>query len=149
MTVYKAQATYIAFFTQLMEWPDDNNNSFLIGVAGNDELVKKIDLLLAGSKVKDKLILVKKVNNTADFEKCKILFVSFDKNDILADIIKISAKYSILVVTERAGSLEKGAMINFVMLLNILKYEMNEEAILNARIKLNPAIIKMAYKPKR
>ena len=148
MPVTKAQATYIAYYTQYVQWPDgDLSDGFTIGIAGSDELQKELEVLLNGRKINDRLILIKKVTVVGEIEKCNILFVSFDKNNILADAIKLSAKNNILLITERAGAIERGALINFVVINNLLKYQLNEAIVAKTKLNVNPILYKMAVMP--
>ncbi len=115
-SIYKA--LFIYNFATLVDWPSEyRKGDFVIGVYGEgntvyNELQKKYN----GKAIGSQEIIVKKFNSISEIKMVPhILYLTEEKSD---NITKLSSKYkgkSSLLITEKPGLLNKGAVINFVI----------------------------------
>jgi len=122
-TIPKAQAMFIYNFSRLVEWPGASSGDFIIGVMGHDGVAGELANYTAGKKAGSQSIKVVEFNNPSDISKCNILFVGFGKTGKMGEIIAKVSSNGTLIISERKGSCEEGAAINFVVEQNSLKFE--------------------------
>jgi hypothetical protein len=138
---------FIYNFTRLIEFPSQcKTGDYIIGVLGSDVSFNEIKNFSQGKTVGTQTITVKKFNSIDDVTNCHILFVSFSKTKELAIIISKIEKYNTLLITEKNGATSNGSIINFVILDDKLKFEVNPDNALKFQIKLSTKLTEMAYK---
>jgi hypothetical protein len=121
------QANYLYNIAKLVEWKDASmrNGNFIIGVIGSANLYQELIKQYSTRTIGKQPIEVRKLPRTADVERCHLLFVGQSDLSLLPDIYKNLAKSPTLVVTEYEGALDDGAVVNFVRVNNLLKYELS------------------------
>ena len=121
------QANYVYNIAKLVEWKEGEmrNGNFIIGVIGGNNLYQELIKQYSTRTIGKQPIEVRKLPNSPYIERCHILFVSRDNLALLSDIYKRLANKPTMVVTEYAGALDDGAVINFVKVDNLLKYELS------------------------
>ena len=147
--VSKAEALFIYNFTRYVEWPAQaNNSSFVIYVYGSAQVFSELKEYTADKMVGTQPITLKKISSIDEIDNCNLIFVAFSKTkDIKAIKSKLNNNKT-LIITERAGALEEGSIINFVFNEDKLGYEINPTNASNAGLKLNSVIINYAKKNK-
>jgi hypothetical protein len=121
------QANYLYNIAKLVEWRDTDMRSgnFIIGVIGGPNLYQELIKQYSTRTIGKQPIEVRKLPRSADVERCHILFVASTELSILPAIYKGMKDQPTMVVTEYGGALEDGAVVNFVKVDNLLKYELN------------------------
>ncbi|MEZ4757634.1 MAG: YfiR family protein [Flavobacteriales bacterium] len=121
------QANYMYNIAKLVEWKDPamRNGNFIIGVIGSANLYQELIKQYSTRTIGKQPIEVRKLPRTADVERCHLLFVGQSDVALLPEIYRNLAKSPTLVVTEYDGALDDGAVVNFVRVNNLLKYELS------------------------
>lgn len=121
------QANYLYNIAKLVEWKDAEmrNGNFIIGVIGGTNLYQELIKQYSTRTIGKQPIEVRKLPRTSEVERCHILFVGRNDLALLPDIYKRMQGKPTMVVTEYAGALEDGAVVNFVRVDNLLKYELS------------------------
>lgn len=121
------QANYLYNIAKLVEWKDAEmrNGNFVIGILGSANLYQELIKQYSTRTIGKQPIEVRKLPQSADVERCHMLFVGRSELTLLPEIYKRMIGKPTLVVTEYTGALEDGAVVNFVKVNNLLKYEMN------------------------
>lgn len=121
------QANYLYNIAKLVEWKDPGMRSgnFVIGVLGSANLYQELIKQYSTRSIGSQSIEVRKLPRTAQVERCHILFVGRTELALLPDIYKNMKGQPTMVVTEYGGALDDGAVVNFVEVENLLKYEIN------------------------
>lgn len=121
------QANYLYNIAKLVEWKDTSMRSgnFVIGVLGNVNLYQELIKQYSTRSIGSQSIEVRKLPRSAQVERCHILFVGRTELALLPDIYKNMKTQPTMVVTEYSGALDDGAVVNFVEVDNLLKYELN------------------------
>jgi hypothetical protein len=121
------QANYLYNIAKLVEWKDPamRNGNFVIGVLGGANLYQELIKQYSTRTIGKQPIEVRKLPRTADLEKCHMLFIGRTEMALAPEIFKRMKEQPTLVITEYDGGLEDGAVVNFVKVDNLLKYELS------------------------
>ena len=143
----KAQAMFIYNFSRLIEWPVSyKTGSFVIGILGVGEIITELEAYTAGKKVGTQEIVVKQYKEPGEVDKCHILFVTFAKTKIMADLLNSLGNKSTLIITEKNGAVNEGSAINFLVVGDKLKFEISEGNATKYGIKYSAKLTEMAFK---
>lgn len=121
------QANYIYNIAKLVEWKDDamRQGNFIIGVLGGANLYQELIKQYSTRTIGKQPIEVRKLPRSPEVERCHILFVGKSELALLPEIYKRNQGKPTMLVTEYAGALDDGAVVNFVKVDNLLKYELS------------------------
>lgn len=139
----QAQAIFIYNFTRLIEWPNKDGD-FVIANIGSNELHADLEKFTTGKRVGAQRIVVKKYKDVSEIEKCNIIIVGSSKTSRLQEIIEKIGRNHTLIVTEKAGSLDLGSAINFVMNNDKLKFELRSANTSKHGLKISSQLESMA-----
>lgn len=129
-TGYAVQANIIYHFTKYINWPDDKKSGdFIIGIVGDTPMYDELKSFMANKMVRGRKIVVKKVSASSASFNCHILFISEDGSRSLKKIAAGTVGEPMLLVTEDEGLARKGSCINFVLVDEHLKLEINKNNI--------------------
>jgi hypothetical protein len=145
--IARAQALFIYNFSRLIEWPANyKTGPFVIGVVGSSPILSQLQAFTTGKQVGSQPISIKNFNSPAEISTCHILFIPFSETKNLAAIMPHLSGKSTLIITEKNGSIELGAGINFVVVGDKLKFELSPANVSSKDIKLSSKLNEMAYK---
>jgi hypothetical protein len=127
---YAIQANIIYRFTKYIDWPESRKTGdFIIGIVGDSPLTEQLKSFIANKTAGNRKIVIKKFSSSAETYNCHILFISEDESDNLKKIAARTSGSPILLVTESEGLALKGACINFIIVSDHLKLEINKNNI--------------------
>lgn len=121
------QANYLYNIAKLVEWKDPamRSGNFIIGVIGSSNLYQELIKQYSTRTIGKQPIEVRKLPRSVDVERCHLLFVGRSEISILPELYKRMEKSPTILVTEYAGAMDDGAVVNFVKVDNLLKYELS------------------------
>lgn len=129
-TDYAVHANIIYHFTKYINWPEDKKSGdFIIGIMGESQLFEKLKAFIANKTVGGQKIVIRKYASNAQSFNCHILFIGDEESGSLKKIATATAAGSTLIVTETEGLARKGSCINFVIVDERLKLEINKKNI--------------------
>jgi hypothetical protein len=141
----RAQAIFIYNFSRLVEWPVAyKSGPFIIGVFGNSTVANELETYASGKKVGIQDILIKQYRSAEEISTCHILFIPFAKTKQLPDILKAVQDKNTLLITEKNGALDEGSAINFVLLADRIKFEVQADNITKYGLKYSSKLQEMA-----
>ncbi|PCJ26183.1 MAG: hypothetical protein COA97_06455 [Flavobacteriales bacterium] len=142
----KMKAIFIMNFTKLIEWPKSyREGNFVVGVVGESPLYIELTKMSKTKRVANQSLQIKKFRSTKDIVKCHILYVSLDKSDDMALVLKKVKSNSTLIITERKGLMDKGAGINFIIKNNRQKFELNKKNVEKYKLKVSSNLEALAF----
>ena len=126
----KYQSIFIYNFSKYIKWPDSyNQGKFVIGVLGDAELLKDLQAMTSAKKQTNGLVMeVQHFKTVESITDCNLLFVS---NKFCNQINQVQAAISgkpMLIITDKKGMAQNGAVINFVEDAGKIKFELNQSA---------------------
>lgn len=136
----KIKALYMSNFTKYIEWPaGDLNGDFVICVVNQNEVLNQLKTFTTNKSVGTHPISVVGVKSVDEVSKCNIVYLSFSesKAEKLESLLGKLNGTSTLVLTDRPGSLKNGSCINFLLVDDKLKFEINEMAINERKLQIS------------
>ena len=120
-------ANIIYHFTKYIDWPDQmKSGDFVIGVIGESPLYDELKKVTNNKTVGNQKIVIRQCSADAGSYHCHILFIAEDENRHLKKIVAQTTGSPVLLVTETEGDARKGACINFVVVDERLRLEINK-----------------------
>jgi len=127
---YAVHANIIYRFTKYINWPDDRKTGdFVIGVVGDSPLYDELKIFTSNKTAAGKPFLIKKFPANAAAYNAHILYVGDDESGSVKRIAAVTAGTPTLLVTETEGLSHKGSCINFIIVDDHLKLEINKTNI--------------------
>jgi hypothetical protein len=144
---YEVKAAFLYNFAKFVEWPagsfKDAQAPLLIGILGKDPFGEAFDAL-KDKTIEGRRLLIKRFVKAEDLEKCHILFISAaEKNDV-SRVLKITTAWNVLTVGDTKGLAESGVVINFILIKNKIRFEINVDAARRAGLKISSQLLKLA-----
>jgi hypothetical protein len=130
----------------MIDWPEDDSKSFIIGVYGNSTVYKELTKKYASKSIGNQLIEIKKLSDTPSVGKIHLLYITKDRDGDLPEIIKNINKDPVLVITESPGALSQGSIINFIIIDGGLKFELNTDKANDHSLIIGSRLKDLAYK---
>lgn len=146
----KIKAIYIYNFTKYIEWPPEyKEGSFVIGVYGtNIPLLNELNKMATSKMVGSQKLEIRNLTSADNASQCHIIYILTDNSAQLPDVInKIKGK-STLIVTDKAGMAKLGAGINFSVVENKQKIELNKSNIEKYKLKVASTLVEMSVQVK-
>jgi hypothetical protein len=143
---YKMHCLYIYKFSQLITWPEANNNQeFTIGFVGISPLIPELEQYTSvknkSSAKKYKLV---RFANVQAITTCNILYLAKDQLGNFDAIIKKTSGRQILVISEVAGLIKKGSCVNLISEEgSSIKIQINKAAIEAQKLKYSAEFLKL------
>jgi hypothetical protein len=145
MGIPKAQAMFIFNFSRLTEWPASyRTGPFIIGVIGTSPVADELEIYTKGKKVGIQDIQINRFKTVQEINNCHIVFIPFARSKQMGEIVATLEGKSTLIITEKGGSLNDGAAINFIILEDKLKFELKAENASKFGIKVSSKLEEMA-----
>jgi len=152
---FEIKAAYLYNFGLYVKWPKGavpgNDPKFIIGVLGKDRASASLDKVAETKKVDDKKVVIQRFKSMEDYKPCHILFISGaaagekdeKAEERLAAALKQIKGKPVLIVTENEGLALKGAVINFFVDDNRVKFEINPEAAKGQGLEVSSKLLQL------
>ena len=141
------KASYIYNFAKMIDWPEaEKSGNFIIGVYGSSGVYKELIKKYASKNIGNQQIEVKKLSDTPTVGKIHLLYITKDKEQDISALLKSIKKKPVLVITENPGSLEKGSIINFIIVDSSLNFELNVDQANKHDLIVGSRLKDLAYK---
>ena len=137
---YALKAAFLYRFIDYVNWKDySRTQTFKIAILEESPITAS---LLAVPKTKK--IEIKEYKDLEEISFCNILFVPYNCTIPIETILSKFSDKPVLIVTERNGYGKKGAQMNFVIVENKLKFEVNLKAINKSGIGISSFLLQHA-----
>jgi hypothetical protein len=137
---YSLKADFLYRFVDYVYWKEySKKQTFKIAILEESPITTSLL-----NVTKNKKIEVKEYKNLNDLRFCNILFVPYNCTIPIETILAKFSGKPILIVTEQNGYGKKGAHMNFIMVENKLKFEVNLKAINKAGIGISSFLLQHA-----
>lgn len=145
---YLIKAGFIFNFANLMQWPGNAfskpDSPIVIGILGADTFGGTLDEVLSGKKVNGRSFVVKHLKWGMDLKDCNIVFVSSSESAHLEEIFRLLKGLPILTIGETASFARRGGIINFILVDDKVRFEVNVEAAKQADISISSRLLALA-----
>ena len=144
---YQVKAAFLCNFIKFVDWPgevlSDTDNTIIIGVLGESPINAALESI-EGKKISGYKLDIKHFKKAPDLEFCHILFVSSSAKGGIEEVLKMLKGSSTLTVSEVAGFTRLGGMINFIIIDNTVRFEINVKRAEKADLKISSKLLRLA-----
>jgi hypothetical protein len=136
-------------FAKYIQWPSTyKDGPFIIGVYGESNVKKELDKMAKMKTINSRPLQVVQYKDIEEIEKCHILYIPKKYSNEFETINNKLKSQSTVVITEKEGLLDKGAGINFVVIDNRQKFEINKSLLKKKKLKVSNDLDALAVRVK-
>lgn len=139
------RAVVLERISQFISYDDYTTKAFIICVYKDKDLAKVFKSLYDGRKYKNRKIKVVQVDSVDDIKACDILYAHDLDKFTVKKIVAIVLNKTLLV-TQDEDAINYGFMIAMYFENKKIKFAINHGAIINADLKVNYRLLKVATK---
>jgi hypothetical protein len=144
---YHIKAAFLLNFAKFMEWPSqvfpDTSSSLTLYILGKDpfdEALKTIEDKI----VKKRKLVIKRTLSVEDIKECHILFICTSEKKKLSEIFTKIKDKPILTVAETNNFCQSGGIVNFIVVKNKIRFEINVDAAKRTGLKISSKLLKLS-----
>ena len=145
---HEVKAAFLYNFTKFVEWPQgafpDDGAPVGVGVFGPDPFGPTLDEIVAGKRVGNRPLVIKRLDSSDGLAACHMLFVSSAKAAEFVRLLPSLAHRPILTVGETDGFCETGGVVEFVMRQRKVRFRINVTAAERAGLKISSRLLDLA-----
>lgn len=145
---YRIKAAYLFNFAKFVSWPSQTfaqtNSPIVIGILGKDPFGAELDQTVAGKKIEQHPLQVKRLNDSDPLSGCQILFIADSEHRRVAQLLENARRLPILTVGEMDDFTEAGGMIRFLKHDNTIRFEIDLAPVQRAGLKISSKVLQVA-----
>ena len=144
---YQVKAAYILNFARFVEWPAEalpSSAPMTIAVVGKDPFNGYLEQVLRGKLVNGHPIHLRYVRWNDVLTTYHIVFVSASEEAHLPDILRTIGRESVLTVSDIDRFSLRGGVIEFSMVGNRVRFDINRGPALAARLSISSRLLGVA-----
>ena len=150
---YQTKAAFLFNFAKFVEWPNHKftqaDSPLIIGVVGSDPFGGLLEEAAQDQRIDQRIIVVRHVDSREELRKCHIIFISRSETARFSSILSDVHSDCVLTVGESDKFINKGGMINFIMVGNMVRFEINDGAARHAGLKISSKLQQIALPASR
>lgn len=146
---YDLKALFIERFTRFVEWPaessiTDTTKPFVVGVIGKNPFGTGIEKIYSALRIQNKKITIRYISRLQEIDQCYLLFISDETHQNLSQILNYTKDKPILTISDTEGYAQKGVYINFYIEKGKLRFEINQSAVKQSKLKVSYMLMQHA-----
>jgi hypothetical protein len=139
------QAVYLYNFAKFVRWPAKGPGPTLdICVAGQKVYLETLSRVVTGEHIDERPVAVRAIQLPEDETGCDILFIDASAKGHLDSLLTAAAGKSVLTVSDIPDFLDRGGMIQFILLDNRVRFSVDLRPIARSEITLSSELLKVA-----
>jgi len=143
----RVKAAFLFRFTEFVNWPESAfarpDSSFTIAVAGRGGFADELRQVTGGRSVVGRPVEVRRVSEGENMPAAHILLVPDAEKQRLREWVRIAPRNA-LIVTESAGALTHGSVINFVIVEGRVRFEISLQAAEKRGLRMSSRLLALA-----
>ena len=145
---YQTKARFLFNFAKFVDWPAHKftqpDSPLIIGIVGTDPFGGLLEETAQDTMVNDRAVTVRHLASMEELRKCHIIFVCRSETSRLGPILAEVRGDNVLTVGETDKFTSRGGMINFVMVNNAVRFQINDAAARHAGLKISSKLQQLA-----
>jgi len=146
---YSIKGAFLYNFGRYVQWPAtafaDDRAPFVIGVLGADPFGTVLDEIANSAKVDGRTVVAKRFATLAEYSPCHILFISASADGkVKTEAFAKLQNKGVLLVGDEAGLVLQGAIVDFFIENNKVRFEINVEAAKQQQLKVSSKLLSLA-----
>ena len=140
----KIKSLFIYNFAKYIEWPNTyKKGNFIVGILGDHPVYDELQKMAQLKKVFDQKLEIVKFSSIDEIKKCHMLMVTSKMESKVNEASNKIKPYHTLLITEKEG-LGKSSDINFVVVGNKQKFELNKPNLTKRNLKVSNNLLSLA-----
>ena len=148
LSEYQVKAAYLFNFLKFVEYPSESFADplapIVIGVIGDDPFGSALPQVVIGKTVQGRDLVVRLYRPGEDLRRAHILFISASERRRLPAILAGLRGSSVLTVSDAAGFLDAGGMIQFLNENDRVRFAINIDATTRGKLKVSSKLLSLA-----
>jgi hypothetical protein len=142
------KAAFLYHFATYVQWPASvpTDRPLTIAVLGAPQVVANLEEFLPGRSVAGRSVLVRVLEGLESLADDDVLFIGAEHNARLSELIESIGDRPILVVTDAADGLDHGAIVNFQIINERVRFEISVPAAQDAGLRLSSRLLSAAIR---
>jgi hypothetical protein len=143
---YDLKAVFLFNFATFVEWPKEalpEGRPFVIGILGRDPFGTALDEVVAGEKIGQSPLEVRRCRSVEEARECQIVFISSSEAARLPAILADLRSRPVLTVADMGHFLEAGGIIAFSTEARI-QLHVNPAAARRAGLAISSKLLRVA-----
>ena len=140
------KAAFVVNLVKFVEWPvyanDTATNQLTLGVLGSAKEVEAFENAVRQSVAQPRPIVVRKLAGPAEAKRCDVVFVAAELDP--GAVLDSLASAPVLTISDRAGFVEQGGIIELVTVGQNLRFDVNLQAAQKAGLKISSQLLRLA-----
>ena len=147
-SVESVKAAFLYRFLEYVDWPLEARRAgpLTIAVLADESLAAEVQRTVRGRKAHGREIVARSVTTLSEGIDADVLFVSAQWKKKLSGLVDAHGRDPVLVVTEGAGGLERGSVINFLVMDGNVRFEVSLPAAEQRGLKLSSRLLSVALR---
>jgi YfiR/HmsC-like len=149
-TEYQVQAAYLYNFGKFVRWPANAalrpGAPFTLCVLGKDPFQGALDSLVTGQTVGGSPVAVQRVADTKELGACRLLYATRAESTRFKTVLDAARRLPVITVSDAPDFLQRGGIIQFVIVNNRVRFAINLDAAREAHLQLSAELLKVATK---
>lgn len=139
------EAAYLYNFAKFVRWPEaGGRETLLICVAGSRSFAQTLTRLTSGESIDGRAMAVKFLPQKPKLQDCSILFISTAQRGQVDELLRAVAGRPVLTVSDSPDFLERGGVIQFLLIQSHVRFSVNLTAANRHGLDLSSELLKVA-----
>jgi hypothetical protein len=142
------KAAYLFRFVGYVGWPTDVSGSkpFTIAILDAPGVARELRILLPGHPLNGGIALVREITRVQDAGAAQMLYIGAGHADFLSASNSQVASRSTLLVTDEAGGLQSGSVLNFLNVDHHVRFEISLTAAERVHLRISSELLPIAIR---
>jgi hypothetical protein len=115
-----------------------------VAIAGDDPFGKELEAAVRGKTIHGRPIEIRRYKAAGEVTRCHLLFLSSSEAKQLAEVLQKFPEAKPLTVAETEDFCRSGGVIRFFVTENKVRFEVNTDAAVRARLKISSKLLHLA-----
>jgi hypothetical protein len=143
----RVKAAYLAKLPGYVTWPESTfakpDAPLVFGVLGDEQVAAELVQAVAGRDLDGHPLMVRRLKEGDALTNLQVLFVA--GRGRLAEAVRATEKQPVLLVSESEGALERGSVVNFMLVSERVKFDIALDAAEKRGLKLSSRLLGVAH----
>lgn len=147
-SVDEVKAAFLYHFGSYVEWPTatESQPPLTIAVLGAPGVAGELARLVPGRTVQGRPVQVRTLRTIGDLGGEEVLFIGAQENSRLSQLIEAVGSRPTLIITDAPNGLSEGAMINFQLIEERVRFEIAVGPAESAGLRLSSRLLSAAVR---
>jgi len=149
---YQVKAAYLFNFGKFVRsasgGPMAKGSTFDICILGRDPIGRSLDEIVGGDSIENRPVRVLRITDATQARACAVVFVSAYEGASLREDLAILDGSDALTVSDAPDFLDRGGMIQFVIMSDHVRFDVNLNAVNHGHLVLSSELLRVAAEVK-